>query len=226
MMKLLADNISKSFARAGSQQKLFSAVQEASLLLEAGRLIAVKGRSGSGKSTLLNMLSGLLKPDAGHVFFGETELYTLDDAALSRLRNQKIGIIPQGHTALRSLTVLENVILPVRLYEPERDAAKQAQTLLQEVGIGELAQANPAELSGGELRRMAIARALIQNPPVLLADEPTGDLDDENTELVLRLLRKAADAGTAVLLVTHESAAEPYADEVYAMNAGKLQFVL
>ena len=204
---------------------MFGAVQEASLTLEAGRLVAVKGRSGSGKSTLLNMLGGLLKPDAGHVFFGETDLYALDDAALSKLRNKNIGIIPQGHTALRSLTVLENIILPVRLYEPEKDVTKRAQSLLQEVGIGELARANPAELSGGELRRMSIARALIQNPPVLLADEPTGDLDDENTERVLQLLRQIADAGTAVLLVTHESAADQYADEVYAMTAGKLQFV-
>lgn len=223
MMKLFAEKVIKKFQRAGSQDRYFTAVEETSLLLEAGRLVEINGRSGSGKSTLLSMMGGLLQPDAGKVFLEDIDLYKLEDGELSRLRNRQIGMIPQGHTALRSLSVLENVLLPSRLYEPDKDASGRARQLLEQVGIGNLTDANPEELSGGELRRMSIARALIQSPQVVLADEPTGDLDDENTELVLQLLRDIADTGAAVLLVTHESAADKYADRIYTMTAGRLE---
>ncbi len=223
MMKLRAEKISKTFYREGNRQKFFNAIEETTITLSEGSVTVIKGRSGSGKSTLLNIMGGLLQPDAGQVFLDDNSLYSLTDREMSRLRNRYIGIIPQGHTALRSLTVLENVMLPVHLYTPEQDVYDRAMQLLQRTGMETLADASPAELSGGELRRMAIARSLLQNPPILLADEPTGDLDDENTELVLQLIRQTADEGTAVLLVTHEAAAEAYADAVYTMQAGKLE---
>ena len=138
------------------------------------------------------------------------------------MRNEKIGLIPQGHTALLSLTVLENVILPAILYHKDAPPEESAKELLEKVGIGNLANAKPNELSGGELRRMAIARAMLLHPGILLADEPTAGLDNENTLAVLSLLRIAADDGAAVLLVTHENEAAQYADQVYTMDGGKL----
>ncbi len=220
-MKLQAESISRQFFRTTKQSNVFLAVKEASLTLEPGKLIAVTGRSGSGKSTLLNMLSGLLAPTAGVVRLDGEDLYALADQARSRLRNRTFGIIPQGQTGLHSLTVLENVELPWRLYgeKPPHDRALE---LLERMGIGHLKDAYPNELSGGEMRRLAIARALIRAPGVILADEPTGDLDDQNTQTVLSLLRQAADKGAAVLLVTHEREALPYADRIYRMNDGLL----
>ena len=130
-------------------------------------------------------------------------------------------MIPQGQTGLRSLTVLENVLLPCAMYgiTGQEDHAKE---LLEQMGIGELMNAYPSELSGGEMRRLSIARALIRRPGILLADEPTGDLDDENTHIVLSLLQKCAQEGKAVLLVTHEAEAAAYADRIYRMEKGIL----
>ena len=190
--------------------------------LECGKMIEITGRSGSGKSTLLNMLAGMLTPTSGKVLLDDTDLYALDEKSLSRLRNEKIGLIPQGHTALLSLTVLENVILPATLYHKDAQPEERAKELLEKVGIGNLANAKPNELSGGELRRMAISRAMLLHPGILLADEPTAGLDNENTLAVLSLLRIAADDGAAVLLVTHENEAAQYADQVYTMDGGKL----
>ena len=221
-MKLRAEGIQKKFYRVHGDSNYFCAVDTLDFELPEGRLTEITGRSGSGKSTLLNMLAGLLKPTAGRVLWDDTDIYALTDAKLSALRNRAVGVVPQGQTGLHSLTVLENVLLPSRLYgkgAPEAEAKK----LLETVGIAELAQARPGELSGGEMRRMAIARALIMKPGILLADEPTGDLDDENTGIVLRLLRGVADTGTAVLLVTHEAEAAKYADSVWRMNAGTLE---
>ena len=221
-MKLRAEQVSRQFFRTTKQSNVFLAVKETSLTLEPGQLVAVTGRSGSGKSTLLNMMAGLLEPTSGKVFLDDTDLYALDDKERSRLRNRSFGIIPQGQTGLSSLTVLENVKLPFLLYGEEA-SEDRALAMLEEVGIGSLANAYPNELSGGEMRRLAIARALIREPGILLADEPTGDLDDENTKTVLTLLRQAADRGAAVLLVTHEGEALPYADRVYRMNDGILE---
>ena len=190
--------------------------------LECGKMIEITGRSGSGKSTLLKLLAGMLTPTSGKVLLDDTDLYALDEKSLSRLRNEKIGLIPQGHTALLSLTVLENVILPAILYHKDAPPEESAKELLEKVGIGNLANAKPNELSGGELRRMAIARAMLLHPGILLADEPTAGLDNENTLAVLSLLRIAADDGAAVLLVTHENEAAQYADQVYTMDGGKL----
>ena len=210
-MELRAEKITRRYFRQGKGTNVFTAVQETDLLLEAGKLTEIAGRSGSGKSTLLNMLAGLLEPTSGSVFLDGTDLYALSDEERARLRNRSMGIIPQGQTALRTLTVLENVLLPSGMYPAgEKDALTpeerehRADTLLEDVHIAHLREVFPDELSGGERRRLAIARALIMQPGILLADEPTADLDDGNTKEVLQLLRKCADGGMAVLLVTHE----------------------
>lgn len=220
-MLLKAENAGMRYFRKTGEANYFYAVRPVSLELPAGTLTVLTGRSGSGKTTLLHMLSGLLKPTDGKVFLDETDLYSLEDKALSRLRNQMLGVIPQGRSAVDSLTALENILLPGALYG-QGDREKTARAWMERLSIAALADALPAELSGGELRRMAIARALTGDPAVILADEPTGDLDDENTRLVLSVLREAADGGKAVLLVTHETEAVPFADRAFKMDAGIL----
>lgn len=223
-MILRAEAICKKFRRESGGANFFYALRETDLTFAENALTMIKGRSGSGKTTLLNILGGLLAPSGGRVFLGDADLYAMPDKKLSKFRNRNIGVIPQGSTALGSLTVLENVLLPTLLYgRREEESAARAEALLNRVGISALQQAMPSELSGGELRRMAIARALMTRPAVLLADEPTGDLDDENTAAVLSLLRETACEGTTVIVVTHEPEAERYADRVLRMDAGVLK---
>ncbi len=219
---LRAEDLSMRYFRKTGQANHFYAVKDVSLELRPGEVALLTGRSGSGKTTLLHMLAGLLKPTGGRVMLGDTDLYALPDAGLSRLRNAKFGVIPQGRSAVDTLTVLENVLLPQQLRGGKGDV-DEALTWLDALGIADLKSARPAELSGGELRRMAIARALAGNPEVILADEPTGDLDDENTLAVLSLLRRlATEDGKTVLLVTHDSEALPYGSRICRMERGML----
>jgi putative ABC transport system ATP-binding protein len=220
-MNVTAQGLTKEFARKSGGANRFTAVQPMDFTLEAGQLTVLMGRSGSGKSTLLNLLAGLLRPTAGTIHAGETELTALSDKALSAFRNEHIGVIPQGQTAVYSLNVLENVLLPYTLTGNAGEGEiAHAKELLERLDIARLAEVSPAELSGGELRRMAIARAFVRNPEIILADEPTADLDDENTAVVFDALKAAARDGAAVLMVTHESGAEQYADRMLTMKNG------
>ena len=221
-MKLEAKGGKKDFARGGNSGGVLEAVKPLDFSLESGELVEITGRSGSGKSTLLSMMAGMLVPTGGSICIDDTDIYSMKEEERSRLRNDRIGLIPQGHTALRSLTVLENVMLPFVLYHRETPPEDRAKELLQKVGLFDMKDERPNALSGGELRRMAVARALLMKPEVLLADEPTAGLDDENVELVMELLRSAADEGASVLLVTHENEARKYADRVLAMDGGRL----
>ena len=168
------------------------------------------------------MIGGLLNPSEGKVFLDETDLYALEDKDLSRLRSKRIGVIPQGRSAVDTLSVYENILLPGMLYGGTL-RTEEAENWMTVLGISDLRNAMPAELSGGELRRMAIARTLTANPEVILADEPTGDLDNENTRTVLTAFQQAAKAGKAVLVVSHETDAEAYADQIYHMNHGTIE---
>ena len=222
MMELRAENISQDFLRDSAREGYIVAVAETDLCLSSGTVTAVMGRSGSGKSTLLHILGGLLPPVTGKVFVGTTDLYALSENARAELRSSSLGIVPQQLMSLRALTVRENVLLSALLYGREQDVSAHADALMERLGMASLAHVYPSELSGGELRRMMIARALVGTPQILLLDEPTGDLDAENTRRVLELVRETADAGTAVLLVTHERAAASYADVCYTMAEGRL----
>ena len=222
-MIIEATGLTKEFARARGGKRLFTAVHPLDIGLEERQLTVVSGHSGSGKSTLANMLAGILTPTAGHVQLDGTDLYSLRDEELSRLRNERIGLVPQGHTALRALTVLDNVLLPSILYTKDEAPADRARELLASVGLGDLADAAPTELSGGELRRMAIARALLMDPAIVIADEPTAGLDSANATAALTLLRDAADRGAAVLVVSHEAEAQRFADRSYVMEDGHLR---
>lgn len=222
MMELRAEKISQDFLRDSAREGYIVAVAETDLCLSSGTVTAVMGRSGSGKSTLLHILGGLLPPVTGKVRIGETDLYALPEDARAELRGSTLGIVPQQLMSLRALTVRENVLLSALLYGREQDVSAHADALMERLGIAPLAHVCPSELSGGELRRMMIARALAGVPQILLLDEPTGDLDAENTRHVLNLVRETADAGTAVLLVTHECEAASYADICYTMAEGRL----
>ena len=222
MMELRAENISQDFLRDSAREGYIVAVAETDLCLSSGTVTAVMGRSGSGKSTLLHIMGGLLPPVTGKVFVGATDLYALPEDARAKLRSSNLGIVPQQLMSLRALTVRENVLLSALLYGREQGVSAHADALMERLGIASLAQVYPSELSGGELRRMMIARALAGTPQILLLDEPTGDLDAENTRRVLELVRETAGAGTAVLLVTHERAAASYADVCYTMAEGRL----
>lgn len=222
MMELRAENISQDFLRDSAREGYIVAVAETDLCLSSGTMTAVMGRSGSGKSTLLHILGGLLPPVTGKVFVGTTDLYALSEDARAELRSSSLGIVPQQLMSLHALTVRENVLLSALLYGREQGVSAHADALMERLGIAHLAQVYPSELSGGELRRMMIARALAGTPQILLLDEPTGDLDAENTRRVLELVRETADAGTAVLLVTHEREAASYADVCYTMAEGRL----
>ena len=217
-MILTADKISRSFLR-GSRE--FYAVKEADITLEGGKMTVLRGRSGSGKTTLLNILAGLQAPSSGKVIADNAaDLYSLDDRALSRFRHDHYGIVPQGQSAVATLTVLENILLPGTIYGRDDRIPDRAGELMERMGITHLKDAFPRELSGGEMRRMAIARALIRDPQVLFADEPTSDLDDDNRDTVFTILRNIADEGKAVFVVTHERSASEYSDDLYLMDAG------
>ena len=221
-MAVKAENIAKRYFRKTGGANYFYAVKPLTLEIEAGEVAVLTGRSGSGKTTLLNMLSGLLAPNEGKVWLGNTDLYSLDDRALSRLRSEKIGVVPQGRSAIDTLTVLENILLPAKLYGKPLPV-KAASQWMERLDIANLRDARPAELSGGELRRMAIVRALVQAPDYLFADEPTGDLDDENTNLVLSAFRDYAhEQKKAVFVVTHENDALQYANAIYKMDGGQV----
>ena len=222
-MIIEATGLTKQFARARGGKRIFTAVHPLDIGLEERQLTVVGGHSGSGKSTLANMLAGILTPTAGHVRLDGTDLYSLRDEELSRLRNERIGLVPQGHAALRALTVLDNVLLPSILYSRDEAPAERARELLAAVGLDDLADAAPTELSGGELRRMAIARALLMDPAIVIADEPTAGLDSANATAVLTLLRDAADRAAAVLVVSHEAEAQRFADRSYVMEDGHLR---
>lgn len=180
------------------------------------------GPSGSGKSTLLSMLSGLLRPDQGHVLALGTDLWTLDETAIDRFRLEHCGFIFQGFNLFSSLTALENVILPLQyLGIKDDDAKKQATNALTEVGMGERCHLRPLELSGGEKQRVAIARALVKSPKLMFADEPTSALDGSNGQIVIDLLKRTAhEHGATVLAVTHDPRLLPHADRVLQLEDG------
>ena len=195
------------------------ALREVDLSIGAGEFLAVMGPSGSGKSTLLHLVGGLDRPDTGEVLIEGKALAELDDEALAHLRRRRIGFVLQFFNLFPLLSARENVAFPL-LLDGRDDALALAAAALERVGLSERAEHRPNQLSGGEQQRVAVARALVSQPAVVLADEPTGSLDSLAGEDVLRLLRAAADDGQAVLLITHDAPAAAYADRVVRLRDG------
>lgn len=202
------------------------AVDGVDLTLDAGDFVHLIGRSGGGKTTLLNLIVGLLEPTAGSISLCGTPYAGLTADQMAGLRNRRIGLVPQHAAMLRNLTVLENVVLPWylsdRAPDPGADPYGRGRYLLEQLDIRALETAFPRELSGGELRRVSIARALMNEPVLLIADEPTADLDADSTAAVMQLLQRINDQGVTLLVVTHELETLSYGKRVYTMSAGKL----
>jgi putative ABC transport system ATP-binding protein len=195
------------------------------LQLAHGEYLAIMGESGSGKSTLLNLIAGLDRPDGGRVLFEGADLAALDDDAVTLWRRASIGFVFQAFHVLPYLSVLQNVALPLELLgvrDPQR--RQRSLQLLEACGIGALAPRYARELSGGELQRVAIARALVHRPRLVLADEPTGNLDARSAQQILRLLREQLHANAAsAILITHSAAAAASAQRVLQLSGGRLQ---
>ena len=199
------------------------ALRDVSVEIERGEFVAVVGPSGSGKSTLLNLIGGIDKPTSGQVWVDSTRIDAMDENALAKFRRNHIGIVFQFFQLLPTLTALENVSLPMELRGDERKYRQaRAREMLTRVGLAARMTQLPSELSGGEQQRVAIARALVNDPPILLADEPTGNLDSANAEGIITLLRELADAGKTILLITHEANLARAAHRTILMRDGEI----
>ncbi|PJK00602.1 macrolide ABC transporter ATP-binding protein [Lysobacteraceae bacterium NML91-0213] len=211
--------------------KVYSAGTEAEVVALAGvdlrimhgDFVAIMGPSGSGKSTLMNLIGCLDTPTGGQYLCDGIDVATLDAEALAELRRDKIGFVFQGFHLLPRMTALENVAMPLGYARvPPAERAERAQAALESVGLGARSGHRPNELSGGQQQRVAIARALINQPPVLLADEPTGALDSRTGEEILALFKRLRDDGHTVVLITHDAEVAAHADRTFVMRDGEL----
>lgn len=214
-------NLSKKYQQGGRQRTILDAVN---LEIHEGEFFVLLGKSGSGKSTLLNLISTIDTADSGSIVIDNTDVTGLSERKRTLFRREEIGIIFQFFNLIPTLTVLENITLPRELGGmAHAEAAKAAQNLLDEVGLGDRADSYPDKLSGGEQQRVAIARALVHEPRLVLADEPTGNLDEETGQRVLQLLLNLTrKAGRTLVMATHNPEIVPLADRVARIHDGKL----
>jgi ABC-type lipoprotein export system ATPase subunit len=220
MAVVAASGLVKTFGAGRAARRVLDG---AALRVEAGELVAVLGRSGSGKSTLLHVLGGLEPAEAGSIEVAGERVDGAGERALSALRRRSIGFVFQFFHLLPELSGEANVLLPGRVRGADPEALQRGQALIDRLDLREVSLSLPHHLSGGEQQRFAIARALVNDPALILADEPTGNLDVEAGAAVLRLLRATADDGRAVVMVTHEAAAAAAADRVLALRDGRLE---
>ena len=214
-----AENLIKKY---GKGEEEVTALNDVSLKIRKGEFVSVTGESGSGKSTLLNVLGSLDKPDSGRIMVGDTDLLTMKDNDLAAYRRKRTGFIFQTYNLIPVLNVVENIVLPLNL-----DNAKVDNDFLEELlelsGLKDKRNRFPHELSGGQQQRVAIARALITNPPIILGDEPTGNLDNKTSRDVIAILKNSVKKyNQALVLITHDLSVASQADSVYVMNDGIL----
>ena len=213
--------VSKSYAtHSGS----FAALHDVSLDIRRGELVGIIGQSGSGKSTLLNLISGIDRPSRGEIFVGGVAVHAIRESGMAKWRGLSVGIVFQFFQLLPTLTAIENVMLPMDLCArwPARDRMRRAHALLERLGVADQAHKLPATLSGGQQQRVAIARALANEPAVLLADEPTGNLDSHNAAIILELFAQLARDGQTIVAATHDAEVQRVCTRTVIIADGRL----
>lgn len=214
------ENVTKKFTR---NEKDFDAVHGVSLEVKKGEFAAVIGHSGSGKTTLFNMIAGLIAPLSGKIFIDGLEITKMTENEKAVFRNQNMGYVLQGRSLLNNFTILDNICMPAYLSSDTKEFKRRALDLLKQIGLEEFSDEYPSNLSEGEIRRVSIIRALLNNPRVILADEPTSNLDPENSHKVMQMLKDISKSGTTVVLSTHELEYLSYVDTIYKMERGTLK---
>ncbi len=214
-------DVTKTYTISG--QQLHAAVN-VSFSVADGEMVSIVGHSGSGKTTLLSLIGGLTRPDSGDILIDGFNLWSMDDNRLSEFRNQKISFIYQFASLIPTLTALENILLPTAFGDYGADVTQTALSLLETVGLADKLAFYPSQLSGGQQRRVAIARAFINNPEIVLADEPTGDLDEETEQEIVQLFKKMnSERNTTFVIVTHNSAIARQTGRQLRIKNGMLQ---
>lgn len=216
---LKVHNLSREFVRNGEK---FLAVNGVSFHIKKGEMAAFIGQSGSGKSTLFHMITGMIRATEGTVEIMGRDVTKISSAEFARLRGTDIGYIMQGQNLLQNLTVRENIYLPVSMNPDNERGKKDIERLLETFGLSHMADEYPENLSGGEQRRVSIARAFVQNPNLVIADEPTSNLDPENAKIIMESFKKLSDQGATVLISTHNLDFISYADRCFEMTKGVL----
>ncbi|MBR9942252.1 ABC transporter ATP-binding protein [Clostridiaceae bacterium Marseille-Q3526] len=214
------EHVTKQFTR---NDRDFDAVHDVSLEVKKGEFVAITGHSGSGKTTLFNMMAGLTAPLSGKIYIGGSEITGMKENEKAVFRSQNMGYVLQGQSLLNNFTILDNICMPAYLSSQVQEFKERALELLRQIGLEEFAGEYPANLSGGEIRRVAIVRAMLNQPKVILADEPTSNLDPENSHKVMQMLKDISRSGTTVVLSTHELEYLSYVDRVFKMNRGKME---
>lgn len=218
---IVTKDLEKHFKSGGDKVK---AVDGINVSIPRGKMVAIRGSSGSGKSTFLNLIGALDKPSSGSIVVDGVDVSKISGNAEVKYRLQKVGFVFQSYCLIPNLSALENAMMPIELLNPhEKQRVEKAQKLLERVGIDQTRQARrPAKLSGGEQQRVAIARALANDPPIILADEPTGNLDSKNGKRIVELLRGLTKDGKTVLIATHDADIAAGADIIIEMVDGKM----
>ena len=219
---IILDNISKTYSTDGL---IFSALRDVNLVIELGEFVGIVGRSGSGKSTLLNMMSGIDKPSSGNVSVNGVSILAKKQGTLDAWRGTEIGLVFQFFHLIPTLTVAENVMLPMDFCKvfPVKDRLQRAHDLLESVGLSDKAQMFPAILSGGEMQRVAIARSMANDPPIIMGDEPTGNLDSASAEIVFELFESLHKKGKTVIIVSHDVTLERYSYRTIYLADGQIE---
>ena len=214
-------NVTKYFPVAAGT---FQALKNVSLTIERGQLVAITGKSGSGKSTLLNIISGIDKPSEGSILIDDVQIDLLSESELASWRGKNVGIVFQFFQLIPTLTILENVMLPMDFCNtyPKKERQARAMSLLEQVSIKEQANKLPSALSGGQQQRVAIARALANDPPIIIADEPTGNLDTHTSTSIFELFAGLSDSGKTVITVTHEKEFASWFKKTIAISDGEI----
>lgn len=212
-------NIAKSYTSRGEVVELFT---DLSWQVDEGAWVALMGASGAGKSTLLSLIAGILTPDAGHIFLGDTDITTLSRDEMTAFRGAQVAFIFQAFELIPNLTVSENIDLVLDIsHAPRRYSSEE---ILEKVGLAGKGNRYPGELSGGEQQRVAIARAFVANVPYLFADEPTGNLDEKNAERIMELIRTLhEETKNTIIMITHDKGIASHADSVYRLSGGELK---